>query len=404
MATLDVYILRQILRPTATALLVALLVLLIERLLRLLDLVLGASGPLKVVLEIMVYLVPHYMSVALPLSLVFGILFGFGRLSRDGELDAFQSAGLSLTRQLRPILVGAFGMMVVAAITVSHLTPYGRYAYQAMVYAITNTAFHVFVRAGVFVEMDGRTFLVQGVRPEDARADKVFVYEEQDNGRLIVITARNGSLVDTEAQGPPLLRLFDGVRLAITPLQPAPEGNQDAPPVGALRFEELRTSLVTGGFDLFRPRGKDERELTLYELWQGLSDPPPGVRRSDIVAEFNVRIVRVLSIPFLPFLAIPLALGRRRSDQFHGVIVGLLILIVYDQILDFGKNMVESAIVEPWIGLWLPFSLFGLSSVLVFCGVASRVPGTLTFDPLGPVARLVAFVVSHRARMERRGS
>jgi lipopolysaccharide export system permease protein len=62
MRTIDLYVLRQTLKPLAIALVVALLVLLIERMLRLLDLVLGMQGPVK--LEIMAYLVPNYISLA----------------------------------------------------------------------------------------------------------------------------------------------------------------------------------------------------------------------------------------------------------------------------------------------------------------------------------------------------
>ena len=72
MRTFDFYILRQTVKPLAVVLVVALFVLLIERMLRLLDLVLGAQGPLQIVFEIMAYLVPHYIGLALPISLLLG--------------------------------------------------------------------------------------------------------------------------------------------------------------------------------------------------------------------------------------------------------------------------------------------------------------------------------------------
>jgi lipopolysaccharide export system permease protein len=123
MRTIDLYVLRQTLKPLVIALLVALLVLLIERMLRLLDMVLGAQGPVKVVFEIMAYLVPNYISLALPVSLLLGVMLAFNRLSRDGEIDAIQCAGVSLARQSRAALVAGLGIAIITMITLGYLKP-----------------------------------------------------------------------------------------------------------------------------------------------------------------------------------------------------------------------------------------------------------------------------------------
>ena len=396
MRTIDLYIFRQILRPLAGALLISLLVLLIERMLRLLDFVLGSNGPLGVVFEILAYLVPHYMALALPISLYLGVLLGFNRLSRDGELDAFQSAGIGIARLARPAFCTAFWVTVIAAVMFSYLKPYGRYAYQSIVFNISNASFQAFLRAGVFTEIEGTTFLVEGISPDGMRFSKVFVYEQKADGKQSVITARDGGLNTTSEDKEPLLYLFDGVRLELPPPGAA---TPDAKPasLGLLRFDELRTSLGIDTARLFRPRGNDEREFTLFELWERRFDPPPGVRSSDMLAEFHGRIVRVLSIPFLPFLAIPLALGRRRSDRSYGIVVGLLILVVYHQVLDLIENMGESQVIEPWIALWTPFVVFAVGSMLLFWRVSTRIPGTPSMAPFGPLARMAGTLVPRLA-------
>lgn len=403
MITIDLYIFRQVLRPLAGSLLVALLVLLIERMLRLLDFVLGSNGPLGVVFEILAYLVPHYMALALPISLYLGILLGFNRLSRDGELDAFQSAGIGLARLSRSAFFIAFWVTLIAAVLFSHLKPYGRYAYQSVVFAISNASFQAFLRAGVFTEIEGTTILVEGIDPDGVRFSKVFLYEQKADGKQAVITARDGGVNAASGDKEPLLYLFDGVRLELDAPQAA---TPDAEPtsMGLLRFDELRTSLGIDTAQLFRPRGKDEREFTLLELWQRRYDPPPGVRTSDMLAEFHGRLVRVLSIPFLPFLAIPLALGRRRSDRSYGIVIGLLILVVYHQLLDLFENMAEAQVIEPWIALWAPFLVFAVGSMLLFLRVATRIPGTLSMQPFAPLVRMVgALVPSPASRKKESG-
>ena len=55
------YLLAQIARPMITTILVALIALLAERTLRVIDLVVGWRGSLFVVFEMLGYLIPHYM-------------------------------------------------------------------------------------------------------------------------------------------------------------------------------------------------------------------------------------------------------------------------------------------------------------------------------------------------------
>ncbi|VUX47227.1 putative Lipopolysaccharide export system permease protein [Candidatus Defluviicoccus seviourii] len=368
----DRYIAGQILRPLAIALCVALLAFLVSRFLQLMDLVLGASGPIKVMFEIIGYLVPHYLSIALPISLLFGVMFGFNKMTRDGEVDAMQAAGLSLARQLRPAMAVAIAVMAINTVMESYLRPYARYAYQQVVYAVSKAALHASVRAGVFARVGNVTFLIQGIGPDGVSLSRVFLYESDGEGESAsAVAAKGGDLIRAEEDGPPILRLFEGLRIS-RHVGGAEPGGQSS----ALRFRELRTVLHEEHAMMFRPRGAHEREMTIVELWRQKDHPPAGLRASDLVAEFNSRVARVLSIPLMPVLGLYLALGRGRSDRLVGFAVGLIILIAYERVLDFGKNAVESGLVGPLTGLWLPYFVFATGSLLLFARAVLVVPHT----------------------------
>ena len=89
-------------------------------------------------------------------------------------------------------------------------------------------------------------------------------------------------------------------------------------------------------------------------------------------------MVRIASLPVLPFLAIPLALGRIRGQRSYGLVVGLALLIGYHQLLSFGEALVDDGQIPAWLGLWLPFALFAALSLRLFLRAATRVP-----DPRG---------------------
>ena len=138
---------------------------------------------------------------------------------------------------------------------------------------------------------------------------------------------------------PIVLRLHDGLQQVVR--QPAEDGEAaDGPGTLVLRFRNFETSFgQTVG--VTEPRGEDERELTLPELWQGFWAKPDGIDESEIVAEFYGRVLRIISLPVLPLLAIPLALGRIRGQRSYGLPIGLALLIGYHQLLQFGEAVVD---------------------------------------------------------------
>ena len=84
----DRYVLKQIARPLAAAMSIGLLMLLAERMVRLLDTTLGKKNSFAVVFELLAYLMPHYLGTAIPAALFLGLLFGFNKMSKDSEIDA----------------------------------------------------------------------------------------------------------------------------------------------------------------------------------------------------------------------------------------------------------------------------------------------------------------------------
>jgi lipopolysaccharide export system permease protein len=186
-----------------------------------------------------------------------------------------------------------------------------------------------------------------------------------------VTTAHQGTLESLDPGQPAKAYLTDGVRMSL-PDQRATEG------ANILQFGELRLTLGDEDYGPFRPRGRDEREFTLAELWKYRNAPPNNIKASFLVSEFHGRLVRLLSIIVLPFLAVSLALGRQRSERFYGIAVGGGLLFAYHELLKFGERGVAHGPIEPWLGLWTPLVVFAAGSALLFYRTAF-----LAGQPLG---------------------
>lgn len=391
MATFDRYILSQIFPSLGMTLVVALLILLVERLLRVLDLVLGNSGPLHYVARMLAYLAPHYLGMALPFAFFLAILLTFNRLSRESEFDAFLASGLGLHQLIRPLLLVTFAVMAIVALTFNYLQPHARYAYRSLVAAVKSPMIYAAAKEGVFITQGDLTFLVEEISFDKEAYGQIFIYEDDTEGQTAVTTAKKGVLEKNTAGQASHALLYDGIRLAVPK-----DGTADEASV--LAFSEIRVSLGNDDLGPFRPRGRDEREFTLFELWDLLRNPTGEHHPPHIISEFNGRLVRMLSILGLPFLAVSLALGRRRSTRFYGIAVGGAALILYHELMQFGERMVNRG-AEPALALWLPLVVFlAISGVLFYrtAFIAGEPSATRALE--GTIDRLIDLVTRNRFR------
>lgn len=366
MPILSRYLLAQIARPMATTILVALIALLAERTLRVVDLVVGWRGSLFVVFEMLGYLVPHYMGLALPVAFFLGILLTFSRLSREGELAAVFASGAGLPQLLRPILVMAAVLALATAALVSHLQPYGRYAYRAAAYALSNASFATLLQGGLFVTLGDTTYLVEGISEDRTRLSKVFLSRGAPGEATTTVTAAEGEVERNGPASPVVLRLRDGVQQLV----PGADGRGNEVVV---RFRDFETTFGAGE-ESFRPRGENEREMTLLELWNAKEPLPPGVDPWEVEAELHGRLVRILSLAVLPLLAISLAVSPVRSQRSYGLVVGLAVLIAFHQVVQLGEALVDNNRVPAWLGLWVPFAAFATGALVLFLRTARKVP------------------------------
>ena len=398
LATIDRYILGQVLRPMLAAILITLLALLAERALRVIDLVLGWRGSLTIVFEMMSYLIPHYMVFALPAALFLGIMLGVARMSKEGELDAMRAAGVGLWRMARPLILLSLLVLVLHLILVSHLQPFSRYAYRAAAFAVTNASFQTLLRPGQFITIGKNTYRVEGLSPDGEHFEGIFLYSEAEDSGAVTVTAASGQVENQGAMVPLLLHLENGVQQFVPHPPDAVTGEAASAPPLTLRFGSFTSDLSGTEPEPFRPRGEHERELTIPELVGYLRWPegtvPGGIHSWEIEAELSARLVRNVSIAFLPFFALPLALSPRRAKRSYGFLVGVILVIGYNQVIGTGESLADDGRLSSFVGVWVPFLLYAVLSIAFFIRTARRVPdpGKSSLLGAGIDAVVTAFV------------
>ncbi|MEX2649379.1 MAG: LptF/LptG family permease [Alphaproteobacteria bacterium] len=368
MRVLDRYILAETLKPLGLALGVVLVALLLERLLRLLDLLSNKGGPFVLVLRMIANLVPHYMGMALPAALFIAVFAVASRLSARSEIDAAYAMGVGLGRVMAPLIVFALLLTVLSLALFGWLQPHSRYAYRAILHLVTSAAWNATLEPGRFIGDDTLTLTASAIDAENAELRGVFL-DQRDGRRGTTTTARLGRVQRSADGEHVVLALVDGIQIRTGP---------EAGDPSVLRFDALDVVLDIGGAaPPFRLRGEGERELTLGELWSRLREGDadrPGVR-----AEFHARLVRAFSLVVLPFVAAPFGLAAKRTRQASGLVAALIVLLIYHHVLQFGQSLAELGHIPAAPALWVPFGAFTSFAVVLFRRVA-RQPGNNPLD------------------------
>src|SRR3546814_19874489 len=84
----DRYLLGQLLRPMALSLAFVLVALLMERVLRLVDLIANEGGPFGEIMTMAETLLPHYLGLALPAAFFIRVPLLVARVAEDSEINA----------------------------------------------------------------------------------------------------------------------------------------------------------------------------------------------------------------------------------------------------------------------------------------------------------------------------
>jgi lipopolysaccharide export system permease protein len=384
---IDRYALKLMLWPLVGAILVTLTGLLLERVLRLLDVLSGSSNRFGFLTELTANLVPHYLGLTLPAAFFIALFVVISRLNQDSEIDALLASGISFGRIVIPYVGLGLVLMCISLVLFGYLQPYSRYAYRAVLHAAENAGWSGSVQGGMIVSPTAKlTMTTNFADAAGRRLTGVFIRQIDEEGREQVLTARMGQL-RTNADGESATLLLErGLQLGTD--------RRGAPQVLSFETFSMRVPL-SGAARLLRARGGDERELTLGELVTEARRPDSLIPRETLIAEFLARLSRALSLPLLPLLALPLGLATKRRGAAPGMVIAGLLLLAFNQLLQFGQGLATSGQAPAVLSVGGPFVLFTAICAATFFTSRKR-PGET------PATVLVEHVADVLARARKR--
>lgn len=336
-------------------------VLLLERLLRLLDFVVAYHTSPATLAKMLLALTPHYLSLSIPAAALIAMMLTILSLRDSGELHAIDSWGVAIGEMtwLFTCVMGALSIVLVLMTGI--LNPYARYAFREATHEAK------FVSAADIV----------ATRPTFWRADQYDIYipswtpgepvmlrpvlTRRTGSAYDAIEARTGRVIEAAEKQTVTIILKDGRVLRHAPTKGVP---------AVVRFNTLTIPVIHEEGGAFRPRGADERELTIGELLERTAGGQGAEARFTV--ELHMRFIRAFSILVFPLLAFAACVGPPRRTPMYGPALAAAGVLTYHFMLFALESLAVEAGGLATPVLWAPFLLMALVLFFVFRSKAGR--------------------------------
>jgi LPS export ABC transporter permease LptG len=373
---IDRYILQELGSPFGLGLAIFTLFLVIDRIYHLTDLVITKGVPFHLVLQLLVFTLPSFMAQTLAMAFLVAVLLAGGRLAGDREIIAFKSAGVSIVRLFRPVLLAGLIIAALTAMLTLVVSPLANVEFQRQLYEMLRTRAVSGLKERIFNTSFGNVVIyVEDISPSQVALRGMLVSDERDPKLTRIITAREGRLITDEDSRRVTLRLLDGAvnEADVAPAAPLTLAKDETAPAGgaasAARYRYTNFSVYDMSLSVTSPFAgtnleKPEKDLGLRALLARigeLRDDPHG--RAPFETELHKRFALPLSALIFALVGFPLAVRSHRGGRSVALVGSLVILVSYYVLMTTFEGIGLRGRIPPWLAIWITNLLFAAIGV-----------------------------------------
>ena len=289
---------------------------------------------------------PESMGNILPLAGFVAVMWVLGRLYRDQEMAVMRSSGFGWQNLLRPLLSLVIPLALTLLLLGLSIAPMASRAAEEQLEKAFRSAAVWGLQAGKFhVLQQGDLILYAEAIAEDGSTLKNIFIKQRRDDREQVWVAQQGRYWMDEDTGDRYLVLENGKVTDIAP------GQLD---LRVLNF--TRNDLRLPEPEFRNRASSDIDSVASAEL----------LIKGDVesIAELQWRLSPAISVIVLCLLAIPLAHSEPREGRGVRVVLGILIYILYGNLLYLCRSWVIEGVIPTYIGMWWVHVVFLIISFL----------------------------------------
>ncbi|NIL93387.1 MAG: LPS export ABC transporter permease LptF [Woeseiaceae bacterium] len=330
---LDRYIFREIAWTWLGVTMVLLLILLTNQFARILGDVAKGRLPKEAAIDVIGLSAAQYLTIIIPIGLFLAVMMALGRLYRDSEMPAMMACRVGPWGIYRPLLWLLLPLAGIVAWLSVDLGPRALQTVERIGAEARREADLASIEPGRFTEVGPDDAVVYGERVrEDGSMENVFLQRRIADGVVEVVVAKRGEQVESDNPDVRYLVLHDGRRY------------EGVPGTSQFRVVEFAEHGIPYRLPSLDPGDPVPRAMSFLALMRA-----GGIEH---VAEMQWRIGVPLATVILAILAVPLSRTQPRAGRYGRIAIGLLVFIIYLNMLSAAKAWIEQGTLSPLLGLW----------------------------------------------------
>ena len=365
---LDRYIVKELGPPFAIGVGVFTFFLVIDRIYQLTDLVITKSVPFALVMPLLLYMLPSFLALTLPMATLVAVLLVCGRLAGDLEVAALKASGVSPLRLFRPFLaVGVLVTLLIAWLTLA-VGPWSSGAFQRQLFRILQSRASTGIKERTFsATFNQFVIYVDEVSPSQVRLRGLLVSDERNPEQSRIIVAREGRLLSDETARRITLRFLDGS------ISESDVGDRR-------RFRQTYFSLYDMSLPIDSPiaaasrEEKPEKQLPLRQL---ISEADRLRREGQIATPYYVELHKRFALPVAAFVftlvGFPLGIRSHRGGRAVALGLSFGIVVSYYILYTSMEGFALRGRLPAGVAVWIPNALLALVGVAMLRAAAAGV-------------------------------
>ena len=362
MRILTRYILGEILSHTFIGCALFTFILFMRELSQILDMVVHNSSSFTTVMEVVLFLMPNFFTVTIPMSVLVGILLGLSRLAADSEIIAMRASGLGIGYFVRVASIVAIGGTLIGLFNSLYVAPRANRGILDLDKALTSQATYQIQPRVFYEDFKDKVLYVQNVISGTGAANwrQVFMADITDPNSPKITTAASAIVVSDNAQGL-LMRLKNGTEH--NPVQGHPEqydistfAVNDMPFAASQQNEGHLGRLDTAIY-----------ALPMKELIEK-THGPDGKR---FLIELHKRFAYPAACLVLMLVGVPLGVTSRRGGKSSAWVFTILLVILYYSLSLVGIAMGRQNWIPTFLAVWSANILFAIGGIFLLWQMAS---------------------------------
>jgi len=367
------YILGEVLSHTLIGCGLFTFILLMKELPKILDTVVRNSSTLQSVFEVVLFLLPNFFMVTIPMAVLVGVLLGLSRLAADSEIIAMRASGLGIGYFVRVSAIVAVGGTLLGLFNSLYIAPRANQGILDLDKALASQASYE-IQPRVFYEDFKNTVLyVQDVISGTGAANwrQVFMADVTDPSAPKITTAASAVVVSDNAQGL-LMRLRSD-----TEHDPVP-GHPEDDNISTFKINDLPFSASQQNEGHLGRLDTPILALPLNELIER-THGPDGKR-------FQIELHKRFSYPVaclvLMLVGVPLGVTSRRGGKSSAWVFTILLVVVYYSLSLIGIALGRQNWIPTFLAVWSANILFAAGGMILLWKMASGSQGSPAFAGL----------------------